>query len=91
MNANKVDLEGSRAPLNIQAIIFQSDKHTTQDARKWLKKHDFTPIKRVHTTTNFHRYRIREPEDFQEKTFRLIPIGDGSIEFVIAKLKENKQ
>jgi len=74
----------------IQAIIFQRDKYTSQDARKWLKKHDFTPIKRVHTTINFHRYRIREPEDFQEKTFRLIPIGDGSIEFVVAKLKENK-
>ena len=73
-----------------QAIIFLRNKHTAKDARKWLKKHDFKPIKRAHTTSNFHRYRIHEPEEFDEKTYRLIPIGDGSIELVMAKLKENK-
>jgi hypothetical protein len=55
---------------------------------KWLKKHDMKPIKRQHLTENYRRYRLREPEDFKEESFRNIEVGDGSIKFIIGKLKE---
>lgn len=74
--------------MNIQAILFDNTKHTSLNAMRWLKKHHFAPIKRQHLTENYRRYRIREPEDFIEKSFRTIDIGDGSIKMVIGKLKE---
>jgi hypothetical protein len=69
--------------MNIQAIIFDKDKHSSPAAMKWLKKHHFAPIKRQHLTENYRRYRIREPEDFIEKSFRTIEVGDGSIKILM--------
>jgi len=46
----------------IQACIFPKDLFTTQQARLFLKKHNLKPIKRVHTTKNFYRYRIKNPD-----------------------------
>jgi hypothetical protein len=71
----------------IQAVLFDKDKHSSKNAMKWLKKHDMKPIKRQHITENYRRYRLREPEDFDEKSFRTFDISDGSIKFIIGKLK----
>jgi hypothetical protein len=70
----------------IQAVLFDKEKHTSKNAMKWLKKHDMSPIKRQHLTENYRRYRLRDPEDFNEKSFRTFDIGEG-IKFVIGKLK----
>jgi hypothetical protein len=72
----------------IQAVLFDKDKHSSKDSMKWLKKHDMKPIKRQHITENYRRYRLREPEDFDEKSFRTFDISDGSIKFIIGKLKD---
>ena len=48
---------------HIQAILFSRDLYDTNRAKRWLSKHKFSPIKRVHITTNWLRYRIREPEE----------------------------
>jgi hypothetical protein len=88
MNGNKVDIGRSKASLNIQAILFDKEKHSSPAAMKWLKKHHFAPIKRQHLTENYRRYRIHDPTDFIEKSFRTIDIGDGSIKMIIGKLKE---
>lgn len=47
----------------IQAVLFDTDNYTSSKARKWLKDHNFEPIKRVHKTENYLRYRIVEPND----------------------------
>ena len=57
-------------PSKIQAIIFKNDRFTSKQARDYLKKHKLKPIKRVHKTDNFLRYRLRDPADF--KRFRTI-------------------
>jgi len=44
-----------------QAIIFAKSKFNTADARKWLKAHDYKPIKRVHATKSYLRYRLLDP------------------------------
>lgn len=49
----------------IHTIAFDKDKWTTDTARKWLKDHNYTPIKRVHKTENWLRYRIRDPAMFK--------------------------
>lgn len=47
----------------VQAIIFKKDLWNASSALKWLKKHKYKPIKRVHKTENFLRYRINEPNE----------------------------
>ena len=51
--------------MQVQAIIFDKNNtstSTTQKCRIWLKNHNYKPIKKVHETANFYRYRIREPK-----------------------------
>ena len=46
-----------------QAIMFDKKIYTTEQARKFLTKHKFNPIKRVRITKNYHRYRSKEPDE----------------------------
>ena len=48
----------------VQAVIFEKKHWNTTDARNWLKKKKYTPIKRVHITKNYYRYRILNPKKF---------------------------
>lgn len=50
---------------NIQAILFDNKKWLCKEAREWLRKHDYKPIKNAHTTANYHRYRLVEPDQFK--------------------------
>lgn len=61
--------------MTIQAVLFDRTKYTTQMARRWLQHHDITPLKRVHATKNFYRYRITQPN--KEKRHRTKQITDG--------------
>ena len=72
----------------IQAILFEKDKFDTKTARKFLKKHDYKPIKRVHKTENYLRYRIRRPKD--KTMYRMINFGDD-IKAVIEIIKPFKK
>ena len=65
-----------------QAIIFSKDLNDTASARRWLKLHHFTPIKRVHETARYLRYRIKEP-DYDHYEYRTKQISNG-IKIVIA-------
>jgi len=47
--------------MEIQAVIFKNKYYSTAEARKWLKDNNHKPIKRVHKTTNYLRYRLTEP------------------------------
>ena len=46
-----------------QAIMFDKKIYTTEQARKFLTKHKFNPIKRVRITKNYYRYRLKEPDE----------------------------
>ena len=50
----------------IQAVLFKKKKYTTTEARKYLKNNDMNPIKRVHITQNYLRYRLQPPELFNK-------------------------
>lgn len=65
---------------SIQSILFDNKKWTSVKAMKWIKSHNYKPLKRVHKTENKFRYRINEPEQF--KRFRTKKLGDG-IEVVL--------
>ena len=43
--------------MNVQTVLFGINDWNTNDCRKWLYKHCYAPLKRVHKTS-FFRYRI---------------------------------
>jgi hypothetical protein len=48
----------------IQAVLFPINEFTPKQAKTFLKKHNLLAIKPVHTTANYHRYRLEDPQDF---------------------------
>lgn len=64
----------------VQAVLFDNKTFTTASSRRWLKRHNFQPIKRVHKTTNYLRYRIIEPNDQDKYVFKHIT---DDIKFII--------
>ena len=59
----------------LQAVLFSKDIYDTNRARRWLRRHKIDPIKRVHETTRFLRYRINEPDEKYD--YRIKYITDG--------------
>ena len=50
---------------DIQAVLFDNKYYTEKTALDWLKKHHhMNPIKEVHKTARFLRYRIYNPKEF---------------------------
>lgn len=45
----------------IQAVLFDKQHWSTDAARKWLKNKGYVPIKRIHVTDNYLRYRLQQP------------------------------
>ena len=65
----------------IHSIAFDNTKWNTTTAKKWLKEHNYKPIKRVHKTTNTLRYRLLDPKLF--KTFIVKKNKKDGINFII--------
>ena len=55
-----------------QGIIFSKEFYDTSRARRWLSRHHYVTIKRVHETTPYLRYRIREIDETRYE-YRIIP------------------
>jgi hypothetical protein len=53
-----------RHSTEVQAVIFPINKFTKSMANQWLSENKFIPIKAVHKTANFYRYRIQNPNKF---------------------------
>ena len=64
--------------MSIQTALFGISDWSTNDARKWLKNHNITPIKNVHKTAHYLRYRIKTPKynlfNYRIKTIQTKPL-----------------
>ena len=60
----------------IQAIIFSKEFYDTARARRWLGRHHYMPIKKVHETTRYLRYRIKEPDETRYE-YKIKPFTEG--------------
>lgn len=69
----------------VQTLIFSKEKFSRQQAIDWAKEHDYRADK-VDETENSFRLRQREPDDFQEGSFRTIELTEG-VSAVIGRLK----
>ena len=47
--------------MSLRACLFVINDWSTDEARKFLKIHNITPIKILHKTKSFLRYRILQP------------------------------
>lgn len=68
---------------NIQSVLFNKHKYTLKQTEEWLKKSNpkIIPIKNVHETKNFYRYRIKIP-DYEKNHYITFPLNNG-IYFVL--------
>lgn len=73
-----------------QSVRFPRDSFTVSQARTWMRKHGIKPCKPVDKTTNQLRYRLREPDDFQEDSFVTLEIANG-VQFVSGYLKPGQR
>ena len=62
--------------LGPQAIFFKKSLYSKRSSANWLKYRGFKPIKKVHETVNYYRYRLKEPDE-EIYNYRLIPINAG--------------
>jgi hypothetical protein len=80
------NIPDKKEKLMLQAVLFDKNYYTPSYARHYLKISKIPRLKKVHETDQYYRYRIREPEDFDETTFRTVNIGPN-IKYVMGKLK----
>ena len=66
---------------NIQAVLFDNTRYSEKTSKHWLEKHNFHPIKPVHITSNYLRYRMKTP-NYNLHKYRIERIGHG-ISFII--------
>lgn len=54
----------------IQAVIINKKYGTLQKANRWIRNNGYHPMKSVHITKNYYRYRMQEPnyEEYRYKT-----------------------
>ena len=71
-----------------QAILFKKSHYSKRSSANWLKYRGFKPIKKVHETVNYYRYRFREPDE-EMYYYRLVPINNG-IKMVLQFTKYSK-
>lgn len=68
--------------MEVQAIIFSKKKWTATSARKWLKEHGYSPIKKAHGTEHYIRYRLRTPRTGDYITKKL---GTSGIKLILMR------
>ena len=67
--------------MSIQAVLFDKNYWTTKKAMENLKAWRHQPIKRVHTTDKYHRYRLIKPN--YKKYHYIIKRGNNHIDYII--------
>ena len=67
--------------MNIQAVLFDKNYWNTNDARAQLKASGYQPIKKVHITDKYYRYRLIEPN--YNKYHYIIKRGNNHIDYII--------
>lgn len=65
----------------IQAILFNRIFWTIKDAREYMNMYNIKPIKAVHITDNYYRYRLLEPN--YDKYNYVFKKGVNYIDYII--------
>jgi hypothetical protein len=74
-------------PTDVQAVLFDKRYYTPERAVAWVRKHDYKPLKKVHTTDQYHRVRLKQPRD--DVKYRTKAVSK-SIKFIIEVKPRNQ-
>lgn len=72
---------------NIQSVIFDKLFFLPNESKKWLKKHNIKPIKKMHETAYFYRYRVKNP-NYTKNRYYTLHVEPG-IKFIISYRKNH--
>jgi len=70
---------------DIVSVLFDKSKWTVEKAEAWLHKHNMHPIKKVHETDRYLRYRLHEPDSGHQ--YRTKSVTNKGVKFVVAITK----
>ena len=59
----------------IQALVLSKEHFTKAKAEKWVRDHNFRPIKVVHVVKNNYRFRLKEPSEKYDYRMKHITTG----------------
>jgi len=78
-------------PTDVQAVLFNKRYYTTEKALAWIHKKGYKPLKKVHTTDQYHRVRLKQPKkDAKYRTKEITKSIKFIIEIKPRKKKEDK-
>lgn len=60
---------------NIHSLLFDKLFYTKRQSNAWVKLHGYQPIKPVHETKRYYRYRLTTPSTKYD--YRTIKFKDG--------------
>ncbi len=72
----------------VQTLILSKEKFSKEEAIAWVESHDFHAEK-IDETEDSYRFRQREPEEFDQESFRTITLTEG-VQAVVGKIKDGK-
>jgi len=72
----------------VQSLLFDKNVYSTQEAKDWVKSHDFKSDD-VDIIEEYIRLRQRDPDGYQDDSFRAIDLDDG-IKAVIGKKQKDQ-
>ena len=61
--------------MQTQAVLFDVNKWSAKKAKLWLQKHSLSPMKKVHKTDQYLRYRIHDPAKYAHFITKTLPNG----------------
>jgi len=67
--------------MKIQAVLFDKNYWDKESSKDYLKIYNFHPIKRVHITNKYYRYRLLQPD--YDKNNYFIKRGVNHIDYII--------
>jgi HK97 family phage prohead protease len=82
--------ELAQGSMTVQTLIFSKDKFSAETAKAWAEKHGFKNSDVDAEPADSIRLRQRDPEEFDQETFRTIELTTG-VQAVVGKLKNAKQ
>ena len=54
--------------MTIQSILFDKKIWSPKSSSVWLMEHKLHPIKKMHETNNYYRYRLLQPDKTKKYT-----------------------
>ena len=63
----------------IQALILSKEYFNKEQAERWVSRHKFKPVKKIHETPLTYRFRLKEPDESYDYRTKVLTTGVKAI------------